>query len=125
MLTSGGSPTCTAPPANVSPRKKCRRDTLERLAITCDISPPLPRKLTGTHHRDYHFLEPEIRLAEVLEHAPDQRPVGRCFRAPRHIPEILLDHALLALRAARENRAQLLRRRERRVRNPRHLPRRV
>src|SRR5436305_2676966 len=117
MLTNGGRPTCTALPARVKPLKKCRRETLERLAITCDISTPLRRKLSGLHHRDYHFFELEIRLAELFEHAANQRPVCGRFRPPGHVTEILLDHALLALRAAGQDRAELLGRAERGVRN--------
>src|SRR5438270_6983723 len=75
MLTSGGSPICTALPASVSPLRKRLRDSLERLAITCDTDPSLPRKLSGAHHRDYHFFEPEVSFAEIFEHTPDQRPV--------------------------------------------------
>src|SRR3954447_10897802 len=117
MLTSGRRPACKAPPAGGKPRKKRRRDTLERLAITCDICTPLRRKLSGSHHRDYHFFELEIRLAEVFEHAANQRPVGGRFGPPGHVTEILLDYALLALRAAGQDRAKLLWRSERGVRN--------
>src|SRR4051794_34533327 len=125
MLTSGGSPTWIAPPASVNPLRKCRRETRERLAITCDIAPSLPGKFTGAHHRDYHFLELEIGLAEVGQHAPDHRPVGGCFRTSRHIPEVLFDHAFLALRAGRQDSPELLGRRERRVRESGHLARGV
>src|SRR3954454_3976175 len=109
MLTSGGSPTCTAAPAAVRPLRKCRRETRERLAITCDISPSLPGKLTGAYHRDYHFFEFEVGPAKLFQHTSDHRPVGGGFRAPGHIPEILLDDALLALRTGRQNGAEFLR----------------
>src|SRR5215831_13867368 len=43
MLTSGGSPICTALPASVSPLRKRLRETRERLTITCDTAlPSLP-----------------------------------------------------------------------------------
>ena len=44
ILTSGGSPTCTALPASVNPLRNLRRETRNRLAITCDITALLPRE---------------------------------------------------------------------------------
>src|ERR1044071_2815645 len=122
MLTSGGRPICTAPPASVSPLRKCRRETRNRLTMTCDTgSSSFPGKFSGAHHRDYHFLKPKSRAPEALEDLAKEGTVAGCLGTSGHVPEILLDDTLLALRAGRQHRSQFLRRREGRIGKARHL----
>ena len=125
MLTSGGSPICTAPPASVKPFQKTPARNSEALSDYLRHGlPSFARKLPGAHHRDYHFLETEIRTCgnPRIRSRISGRSAG-VSRAPRHIPEVLFHDAFLALRAGRQHGAELLRRRERGVRNAGDLAR--
>src|SRR5258705_10554394 len=67
MLTSGGSPTCTAPPASVRPLRNLRRETRERLVMTDDTGcPSFATKIGCAYHRDYHFAKLKSGLLEAL-----------------------------------------------------------
>src|ERR1051326_7029149 len=106
-------------PASERPFKKRRRDTRERLVITCDIR--LSSLRHGHHHGDYHFLETESRLAEILENSMDQHAVGGRFATARNIAEILFDDTFLALSAGRQHRSQFFGGGKCRVGKARHL----
>src|SRR5262245_17353966 len=110
MLTSGGNPTCIAPPASVMPFRKRLRDNRERLVITCDTgNSSLRGKLPRYHHRDHHIFKFEARFLEILKDFADRGLIGGGIAPARDIAEILPNDALLALRTGRQNRAQLLR----------------
>src|SRR5690348_7666804 len=57
----------------------------------------------------------KLRLAEIFGQLPDQRTIGGCFQPPGDIAKVLLDHALLTLRALGQHRSQLRRRRKLRI----------
>src|SRR4051794_29836779 len=116
MLTSGGKPTCTAPPARVNPLRNRLRETRNRLVITCDIGrPSFSSKLRRAYHRDYHFLELKSRLLEILEGSTNQRPVSWRFGASCNKTEVLFHHTFLAQRAGCQDGAEFHRRGEARV----------
>src|SRR6187200_344918 len=87
MLTNGGSPTCTAPPASVRPFRKRLRDKRERLVITCDTgNSSLRGELPRHHHGNHHIFKLEARLTEILGNFLDRRLVGGGIAAARYVP---------------------------------------
>src|SRR5262245_35438226 len=107
IVTSGGTPTVMAEPPIVTPFKKARRETLLRRVITCDMSfPPAIRELQFPDQRYHKLLKPELRIAKLFPHSPDQRGIRRGLGAPGHPAEILFHHALLAYRRLGQHRAQ-------------------
>src|SRR5688572_21425174 len=112
MLTRGGSPTWIAPPASVSPFRKRLRDNRERLVITLDTGKSsLRRELPRDHHRDYHIFKLEAGFTEIFKNPSDRALVRGGIAAAGHVPEILPHDAFLALRAVRQHRSKLFRRR--------------
>src|SRR5689334_16250752 len=106
--TSGGIPTTICEPAAVRPLRIDRRESLTRFVITCDMnSPSCVGKFPQTNHGDDHLFVTEPRLPEVIQYLPDNRPIRQCLQPSCSISKILLDRALLALRALGQNGAQL------------------
>src|SRR5690348_10152185 len=113
METSGGSPTQIWAPDRDKPFNKERRESRNRLVITCDMNgASLRREFPRQNQRSNEFLKLKLRAAEIRRHFGDQRAIARSFQASRNIAEVLLHHALLTLRSPRQYQTQLARRRE-------------
>src|SRR5262249_40017848 len=107
MEISGGTPTTTGTWAAVSPLRKILRDKRTRLVITCDTGFPPPISRFARLDQGYHqFPEMIPGLSKSLPRRPEHRPVGWSVQASGHVAEDLFDHALLTLRALRENSAE-------------------
>src|SRR5262245_38376594 len=95
-------------PAAVAPFKRARRESLTRFVITCDMNcSSWFGKFPQTHQRNDHFFEAELRVSKIIHHAAERRTIRGSFHPPGHVPEVLLDHALLALRAPGQYRTKL------------------
>src|SRR5215472_4330919 len=122
--TSGGSPTIIGAPEAVRPFKIDRRESLTRFVMSCDMNGPFRVwKFPQTHCSHYKLFEMKLRALEFFQQLTNQRTVGRHFHAAGRIPEILLDHALLALRTFGEHRSQLRGRGELRIGDAGHISR--
>src|SRR5436853_4508520 len=112
----GGRPSTTGAWERVKPFRKNLRESLTRLVISCDMVRTFRRRRIPLRHQGYNqIFEMKRRVPEVFERPPDQRLVGRCIVASRHVPKHLLYDALLALGRARQQFTSLPRARELRV----------
>src|SRR5215831_10552071 len=126
METRGGRPTITGACERVSPLRKNRRDSLARRVIGCDTHAPFRGLLVPLPYQGYNqFPEMETGAPEILQGAADYRYVGAGILAAGHIAKYLLDDAFLALRRVGQQLAQLPGAVELRIRQARHLPRRI
>src|SRR5207302_6229447 len=107
MEASGGSPTQMRAPERDKPLSSVRRESRNRLVITCDTSgSSLEREFPRQNQRGHEFLKLELRALEIRGDPGNHRTVAGRVRTACDVAEILFHNAFLALRGPRQHLAQ-------------------
>src|SRR5256885_3520589 len=113
MEARGGNPTQMRAPERDNPLSSMRRESRNRLVITCDTSgSSLGREFPRQNQRGHEFLKLELRAPEIRSDPGDQRAVSDCLQTACDVAEILFHNAFLALRGPRQHVSQLAGRRK-------------
>src|SRR3954471_3147759 len=108
MEASGGSPTQIRAPERDNPLSSVRRESRNRLVITCDTSgSSLGWEFPRQNQRGHEFLKLELRALEIRGDPRNQRAVAGRVHTAGDVAEILFHNAFLALRVLSQHIAQL------------------